>query len=262
MNQTVKRLLITLSVFVVLMGLLAGALAVIDPWVRDRVEDTIAGEVAKRIEIDDPKSVTAEVGGFSAIAQVVTGAMDDVTVTAPGAGFGSARGDVTLKIKDLPVSPDANFTSGTVNVVMTSEDLANAILGEEGAGGAALLDESLSGVTLDGGLLHTSKVIDLYFTTVTLDVWLTVTAENNTFVVTPSRVAINGAETSVEQITAEYGDFAGAALAPRTFCAAQFFPKGMTLTDLTAGEGSYTFDFDLNPAFIADADQRERGTCA
>lgn len=42
MNQTVKRLLITLSVFVVLMGLLAGALAVIDPWVRDRVEDTIA----------------------------------------------------------------------------------------------------------------------------------------------------------------------------------------------------------------------------
>lgn len=262
MNQTVKRLLISLSVFVVLMGLLAGALAVIDPWVRDRVQDTIAGEVAKRIETDDPKSVTAEVGGFSAIAQVITGAMDDVTVTAPGAGFGSAKGDVTLKIKDLPISPDANFTSGTVRIVMTSEDLANAILGEDGTTGAAVLDESLSGVTLEEGLLHTSKVFDLYFTTVTLDVWLSVAADGNNFVVTPAKVALNGVETTVEQITAEYGDLAGAALAPRTFCAAQFFPKGMTLTKLTAGEGSYTFDFDLNPAFISDADQRERGTCA
>ncbi len=253
MNQTVKRLLISLGVLAILGGLLAGAVAVIDPWVRDRVEDAVAQEFASRIGAENTGQVTVTTGGFMMIPQAVGGKLDEVTISAEDAGFGTSKGSLRMNIKGLPINPDLPFTSGTMFVAMDGAKLANSIVNS----GAAPID----GAVLEEGLLHATKVYSVFGFDVTVDVWFSVAAQDNNVTLTPVRVAVDGADISVEDAVAKYGDIASAALAPQTLCVAQFFPKGLTLTSLETGENSYTFNFTMAPMFISDPTQREDGVC-
>ncbi|WGD36857.1 DUF2993 domain-containing protein [Lysinibacter sp. HNR] len=253
MNRGVKRLLISLGVVAVLGGILAGALAVIDPWVRDRVEDAVGDAIVSQLGGASGGQIEVTTGGFMMIPQVLSGKLDDVTVSLEGATVGEGRGDVTLTLKGLPAVPTAPFESGTMSVTMDSSAIADVI----GKMDTAAIGE----VTVEDGLLRVSRTQSVLRSEIQIDVWLSVSAQDNNLVLAPVRIAVNGSEISSEDAVARFGGVAALGLEPRSVCVAQFFPRGLTLTSLEQSANEYTFNFTVAPNFISDSAQRELGSC-
>ncbi|TQM63249.1 DUF2993 family protein [Klugiella xanthotipulae] len=249
-----KRLVITLSVFTVLLGLLAWGVGVIDPWVRARVADVIAGAVSDRVDPADRKRVIAEIGGFSIFTQLASGRLDDVTVTAPEATLGSATGDLYLTLTGMPVDAAIPFTSGKLRVTMPANTLAEKAV--------AAADNQLVGLSADGDQVKVTRGFYVAGYSRVFEVWLDLTVQGQNLVITPARAAEDGVGKTFDELRAAYGSRLGDSLDPRTACVAQYFPRGATLDGVTAEGSNLVFDFTLAADFIANPEQREAGSCA
>lgn len=96
---------------VVALGLLVGAAWLGDGWVRSQVEERIEAAVVEQLpEVEG--DVEAELGGSYAIPQLITGELEQVTITAPVAVIdGFALTDVHIVASGIPIRGDGTIAS-------------------------------------------------------------------------------------------------------------------------------------------------------
>lgn len=121
-----RRLKSAIAVLVAL-GILVGVAWFGDKWVRSEIEERIEAGIAEQLpEIQG--DFEAEVGGRFAIPQLITGALEQVTITSPEVIIdGVAITDVVVVADDIPVRGDDPIGSVHATGTAPTESVITAV---------------------------------------------------------------------------------------------------------------------------------------
>ena len=231
-KRTARRVATTL---VVVLVLTAGVIAV-DWWVRGQVADRIQQQVEQSLDLPSDRA-TVEVAGFSVLAQLAAGRLDEVTVGIDRFEAGEVAGDLRLVATGVPI--DTTQPVDAVHVTFTTEG---------GSLGAVL---PTGDVALADGEIRVGSTLNLLGLQVGINVGLAPSAADGQLVLTPASVEANGSRTSAQELKARFGAAADAVLQPRTVCVARWLPEDLTLTDARVSAAGLTLTLQASDVVLS-----------
>lgn len=208
--------------FIVLaaLALLVVAGLVADGVVRGVAEERVREQVGSAVGVP-AEEVEATVHGFPVLLQLAQGRLQEVDATVPGADLGSVSGDLEFTATGVPVSGGGAVEGVEARFAMSEDDLARA--------GDLFGLASITGVSLDEPEVRVGAELEVFGISVGVAVGLEPSVEDGALVVTPSSVALNGAQTTVQAIRDQFGTLLDGVLQPRSVCLADRLPASLTL---------------------------------
>ncbi len=239
------RVWITITAIVV--GLIA-VVVVVDVVARGLAEQRVAAEIRSNLPEGVEGDVDVSIGGFSVIAQYLSGTVDQVTLTAPELTVDGAPLDVTMVAQGVPVdlaSPVRELDA----VIEADEDSINQLVSVAG------ID---SGVTLGDGTVGYDGEVDLLGFQVSYSVTAQPTAAGDSVLLEPVNVEV-GAGGSVIDVSGiierlGIGD-------PFTVCIADRLPQGLELDAITVTPGVARVELSGQDIALDSASLQQTGSC-
>ncbi len=193
---------------------------VADGVVRGVAEERVREQVGSAVGVpaDD---VEATVHGFPVLLQLAQGRLQEVDATVPGADLGSVSGDFEFTATGVPTSGGGAVDGVEARFAMSEDDLARA--------GDLFGLASITGVSLAEPEVRVGAEFEVFGISVGLAVGLEPSVEDGALVVTPSSVALNGAQTTVQAIRDQFGTLLDGVLQPRSVCLADRLPASLSL---------------------------------
>jgi hypothetical protein len=223
---------------------LVGVFFVADVMLRNYAQDRAQAEIAERLPANVTGDVTVAIGGFSVIAQYLTGSFDQVDLTAPALTIDGAT--VAAKIRAAGVPVDTTQPIRQVDGTIDLDEAALNTLMQAGQGpvsgasdgpiqaGATELKLGSAEVTYGGS-------VSLFGFTVGYQATAAPTTTADSLVLTAT-----GAELSSGVGSLDASGLLNLILGekPLTICVAQYLPQGVTLTgvDVTAERARITLE--------------------
>lgn len=128
------------TIFVIAIGIICAVAVLLDIFAKGMAERTISTGVKEGLDLEDPPEVKIE--GFPFVLDLMSGILEEVTVSASGIGEGNVRfDDATLTLDNVRLDYDTMFSSeldsvqiggGSGEVRMTGRSLTRT-LNEQGA---------------------------------------------------------------------------------------------------------------------------------
>lgn len=193
---------------------------VADGVVRGVAEERVREQVGSAVGVpaDD---VEATVHGFPVLLQLAQGRLQEVDATVPGADLGSVSGDLEFTATGVPTSGGGAVDGVEARFAMSEDDLARA--------GDLFGLASITGVSLAEPEVRVGAEFEVFGISVGVAVGLEPSVEDGALVVTPSSVALNGAQTTVQAIRDQFGTLLDGVLQPRSVCLADRLPASLSL---------------------------------
>lgn len=192
-----RRLKSAIAVIVAL-GLLAGLAWFGERWARSEVENRVEARIAEALP-DLDGDVDAAVGGRFVIPQLIGGALEDVTITAPEVIVdGIAIQDVVATAQDIPIRGDGAIASVQVTGTAPIESVIAAVERRV---------EFPEGVELelrDGEVALVTSVLGL-----PLEAYVTLTAQSRTIGFEVDRFVLGESEVTAEEIPIDLSSILG-----------------------------------------------------
>ncbi|GAA1748699.1 LmeA family phospholipid-binding protein [Agromyces humatus] len=213
--------------------------------------------VAEQIEAELPPGVEGEVdvtiGGFSVLAQYLTGTIDHVELSAPELLVEGAPLDVDVTLQGVPVDFASPIAQADATVV-ADEATVNRLIEVAGIEG---------GLTLGDGAVGYERSIEVEVLSIpipiTVEVTATPVAAGDTVVLESIGVDVSAAGGSV--------DLSGLAERiigddPIEICVAERLPEGVEVTAIDVTEGSVRVDAQATGLRLDEESLADTGTCA
>lgn len=211
-------------------------------------------QVAEQIEADLPDGVEGQVdvsiGGFSVLAQYLSGTMDNVALSAPELTVEGSPIAVEVNLQGVPV--DFASPVAQVNATVTADEAAVndliAIAGVEG------------GLTLGDNAVAYSQTIELFSLPIPINVEVTATpvAAGDTVVLDSVGLDVSAGGGSLDLTgIAErvIGDN------PIEICVAERLPEGVEVTAIQVTEGSVRIVAEARDLRVDEASLATTGSC-
>jgi len=200
--------------------LLVVALVVADGVVRGVAEERVREQVGSAVGVPADE-VEATVHGFPVLLQLAQGRLQEVDATVPGADLGAVSGDLEFTATGVPTSAGGAVDSVEARFAMSEDDLARA--------GDLFGLASITGVSIVEPEVRVGAEFEVFGIAIGVAVGLEPSIEDGSLVVTPSSVALNGAQTTVQAIRDQFGTLLDGVLQPRSVCLADRLPASLTL---------------------------------
>ncbi|MCD2443953.1 DUF2993 domain-containing protein [Agromyces sp. SYSU K20354] len=242
-------------VWIIVVAVIVGVAALL--VIADVVVRGIAEQrVAEQIEAELPPGVEGEVdvtiGGFSVLAQYLTGTIDRVELSAPELLVEGAPLDVDVALQGVPVDFASPIAQAEATVV-ADEATVNRLIEVAGIEG---------GLTLGDGAVAYERSIEVDLLSIpipiTVEVTATPVAAGDTVVLESIGVDVSAAGGSV--------DLSGLADRiigenPIEICVAERLPEGVEVTGIAVTEGSVTVDAHATDLRLDDESLADTGAC-
>lgn len=240
--------LVTLLIVVVL---LAGAAIGAEWFARSAVQGGIRTLLASELGLDGD-TVDVQVDGV-VIPQLISGTLDDVSVSAPDVTFGELSGDVAVTITDMPIRADAAAGPGTATVRLDQAQL-QALL-------STVDDFPAEGVGIAAPDVTLATELSIFGIGVPVGVGALPGVADGNLTLTPQSFTAAGATVSADQLRSQFGGIADRVLRTWDICIAQYLPAALTLTSVAAEATEVVATFDIDGAVVVDTTLRQDGTC-
>lgn len=241
-----------LAGIVVLLVLIVGG-ALVGEWLaRDVTTKTIRGTVVTQLGLPKDQDVDVELQG-SVLLQLITGSLDDVTVSSQDVALGPLTGDITLHATDVPVRGEGTASSGTATIGIDEAKL-RALMGTVEGFPADTLGLAAPDVTMTYPL----SLLGVQFP---VGVALQPSAADAELVLTPSSFQLGDAKISADDLRDRFGKVAQSALGSWNVCIAQYIPAGMALTSAAVQGDRLVATFDVDGGIVSDPTLQAKGTC-
>ncbi|KRA22533.1 hypothetical protein ASD65_17790 [Microbacterium sp. Root61] len=223
-------------------------------WIaKDLVAKTIRDQIVTRLALPADQEVDVQIEGM-VIPQLLSGTLDDVTVSSDDVALGAFSGDVTVRAEGVPITGGAPATGGTATVRMDAAQVQALLSTVDGFPADSVgLDEPNVTMATD------VKVLGL---AVPVGVALTPGADAGKLVLTPAEFTVAGAEFNADALREQFGGLADVVLRDWTVCVAEYLPAGVSLTTVGVDGTALVADFAIDGRIVTDPALREKGTCA
>lgn len=243
-GRTTGRVLLVLLVVAVVLGAIA---VVADIVVRSVAQQQIAAAIERELPDGVDGEVDVRIGGFSVIAQYLTGRMDEVELSAPELAVQGSPMAVRIVGRGVPtdLSQPVGHLDGAITI---GQDSLNALVDAPEIGDVALGDGTI-------GYEGTAEVLGL-----SVDYSATATAEaaGEQVLLTPVDVTVGALGGSVdvsELVTQLLGD------EPVAVCTAEHLPEGLRIERIEVAPGTATVRFAAERFVLDEASLATKGGC-
>jgi hypothetical protein len=240
---------------------LVGVFLVADAVLRNYAQDRAQSEIAERLPANVTGDVTVAIGGFSVIAQYLTGSFDQVDLTAPELTIDGATAAVKIRATGVPTDTTKSIgqVDGTIDLDETAlNTLMQASQGDSGSSdgpiqaGATELQLGSGEVTYAGSVSLFGFQVGYQATAAP-----STTADSLLLTATGAELSSGGgsldASGLLKLILGEK---------PLTICVAQYLPQGVTLSgvDVTAERARITLE--SSTLTLTEQSLTTMGTCS
>jgi len=239
------RVWITIVVIVVA---LVALVVVIDFVARGIAEQRVAEEIQGNLPAGVEGDVDVSIGGFSVIAQYLSGTMEQVTLTAPDLDVEGASADVTIVAQGVPVDL-ATPVRQLDAVIDIDEQSLNQFVEGAGIEGGLTLGEGT--VAYDGQLKFLGIPIDY---TVTAQP----TAAGDTVLLEPTGVEVGAGGGSLD-VSGIVDRLLGEG--PVEVCVADRLPEGVEVESIAVAPGTARLGLTAQGITLDAATLQQTGTC-
>lgn len=220
---------------------------------RGIVERSIRDQIVSRLDVPADQHIDVAVRG-QVLPQLISGHLDDVTVSANAVSFGPLSGDVEVHAAGIPIRGNAPLQSASATVRLDQSQVRALLSTVEGFPADA--------VTLEAPDVVMSTSLQLFALSVPVGVSLTPSASDGDLVLTPRTLRVSGAEVSADVLVDQFGAVARTVVRDWKVCVAQYFPAGLTLSGVRVDGQQVVADITVNPAITVDAALQQKGSCA
>jgi hypothetical protein len=241
---------------------LVGVFFVADVMLRNYAQDRAQAEIADRLPDNVTGDVTVAIGGFSVIAQYLTGSFDYVDLTAPELTIDGATAAVRIRAAGVPV--DTTQPIGRVDGTIDLDEAAlNTLMqASQGDGSGASDGPIQAGATelkLGPAEVTYAGSVSLFGFKVGYQATAAPSTTADSLVLTAT-----GAELSSGAGSLDASGLLNLILGekPLTVCVAQYLPQGVTLTgvDVTAERARITLE--SSTLTLTEQSLTTLGTCS
>lgn len=250
-----------LIVVIVVIAVLIGAWFAGDAIARTVVGDKIRADVTERFGLDANHPIDVELEG-SVLAQLITGTLNEVVVSADDVPLGGVSGDLLLAAKGVPIrDEDAPMDAAAATVTLGQPALQEALAASAGIPrGTVLLNAPelvlLTSVPLGGFPLE-------------LGIGLVPTPgegeQAGQLMLDPSSASLGDVVLTAAQLREQLGGVADAILQPLRVCVAERMPEGIALSGVvvqgTGVTGSLVLSVTIDGRILIDPALRVPGSC-
>lgn len=238
---------------VVSLAIVIAALWAVDTWARQRAAEFVTDKVREVLALESTQPVTVEIAGFSVIAQVLTGQLEQVDVEVDDVTIGDFTGGVELRAEGIPVdltkpvnSVQIEFTVGEESIQKIAHVLS-----------ATAIDE----VTLAEPEIQFSSEFSIFGFSLDVGVGIEPYAENGEIGFTPTSISLNGERSSAAELNEQFGSLAAELLQTRTVCVASWLPAALTVDDVEVRGDELVITIGADKAILTEKALSALGSC-
>lgn len=234
-------------VAVVVVAALVAAYFIADAALRQSAEARVAKQISEQL----PKTVSAHpnvtIGGFSVIAQYLSGSFERVSLDAPHTTVNDVPLDVHVVARGVPTdrSKPVDEMGGTVQL---TQDAVNRLIDIPGATGEVKLGDGEIGYQATGSTLG----IDFGYA-----VAASAKAAGSTILLTPKTVKLSAGSSSID-LSKLLGSVTQQ---PVPICVAKYLPSGVTVTGVSLTAKKATVTLASHSLALSSRAFKATGTC-
>jgi len=231
----------------VVVGLVAIAVTV-DVIARGVAEQRVADEIAKSLPEQVQGDVDVTIGGFSVIAQYLSGTMDEVSLSAPDLSVDGAPLDVQVTLQQVPV--DLDQPVGHLAATVSADEASlNRLVTVPGATGT---------VTLGDGTVGYEGSVEVFGFPVGYQVTAKPTAAGDRILLEPVGVEVGAGGGSIDVsgiVSRLLGDD------PVPVCVAEHLPEGIGVTAVAVAPGAVRVELEGDDVVLGADAMSRTGSC-
>ncbi|MGW4927759.1 LmeA family phospholipid-binding protein [Agromyces sp. NPDC004153] len=232
----------------VILGVLVALAVVADLVVRNVAEQRVAEQLEQNLPAGVEGDVQVRLGGFSVIAQYLSGSMEQVDLSAPELTVNGVPIAVHVEAQDVPPGLDAPVGRATATIQVT-EAAVNTLIEVPGVQGDVVLG--------DGAVAYSDSVRVLG---IPIDYTVTArpTAAGDTVFLEPTGVEVGAGGGAIDVsglVDRLMGDD------PIPVCVAEYLPEGVEVQQLTVEPGSATVTLGATGISLDEQSLATRGSC-
>jgi hypothetical protein len=242
------------GILLVVVLLVAVGVVVLDGVARSYAAGQIEHKIRTELGLGSDTALKVSVGGFSVLAQLAAGKLDDVQVSGENVTLGELTGSIAVHATGLPIDTKKAVEHITANIRLDAGDVRKVI----GTFGTVPLDS----LTIGDGALHLKselKVFGAVRVPVGLD--LTPSASDGDIVLSPTRVELAGKAISAAQVKQQFPTIGDALFQKRSFCIANALPKQLVLQDARVSGDELVLSFAASQLRLDANSLAAKGSC-
>ena len=234
-------------------ALVLAALWAVDAWARQQVADYVTEKVQQVLSLDSADNVDVSIAGFSVIAQVLTGSLDEIAVNVDDVKIGDLTGGVALTARGVPIDQTKPVDSVEIEFRVSEQGLQSV---------AHLLSPAaIDSVRLVEGEIRFASEFKIFGFSVQVGVGVEPFADDGQIGFTPKSVELNGARTSADELVKTFGRAAQTLLQTQSFCVARWLPEAFVLRDVAVDGRELVATIRADDAVLDEASVSTLGTC-
>ncbi|HUG51293.1 MAG TPA: DUF2993 domain-containing protein [Terrimesophilobacter sp.] len=227
---------------------------ILDGVARSAAADQIEHKIRTELGLGPETPLTVEVGGFSVLAQLAVGTLDDVRVSATDAALGELTGSFAVHASGLPIDTTKPVQRLTADIRLDAEDVKKVI----GTFGTVPVDS----LTIADGALHLDSELRVFGALrIPVGLDLEPSVVNGEIALAPTAVALAGKSVSADDVKQQFPTLGDALFQQRTFCIAEALPQQLVLRSARISGDELVLSFAATDLRL-DADSlATKGTC-
>lgn len=234
-------------------ALVIAALWAVDGWARQQVASYVTDKVQQVLSLESDDGVDVSIGGFSVIAQVLTGSLDEIAVDVEEVQIGDLTGGVELTAQGVPTDLSKPVDSVEIEFRVSEESLISV---------AHLLSATaIDSIELVESEIRFASEFRIFGFRIQVGIGVEPFADEGQIGFTPTSVELNGARTSADELVDTFGSAAQSLLQTRSFCVAQWLPAVFVLDDVDVAGKELVVTIRADRKVFDEASVRELGTC-
>ncbi|MDQ0895516.1 LmeA family phospholipid-binding protein [Agromyces ramosus] len=238
---------VAIAIVAVVVALVA-IVIVVDVVARTIAQQRVAEEIEGNLPAGVEGDVDVAIGGFSVIAQYLSGTMEQVTLTAPQLEVAGAPLDVTIVAEGVPVDLESPVRELEA-VINAGEASVNQLVAAAGVDAALVLGEGT--VAYDGQ-------IELLGIPITYAVTARPTAAGDTVLLEPVGVEVDAGGGSLDA-SSIIDRLLGSD--PVAICVADRLPQGVEVESIAVAPGNVRVGLAAQGITLDTASLQQTGTC-
>lgn len=239
---------------VIVAALVGGAAVGAEAIARGVVTTGVRTLIASQVQVPPGESIDVEVSGFL-LPQLISGRIDEISVSAPDVSVGPLTGDVSVTATGVPIRGDAPATGGTATVRLDQEQL-RVLLAEIDGFPADTVGMASPDVTM-------STELSVFGAGIPVGVALTPGASAGALTLSPASFRLGDADISADALRQQFGGLSDSVLREWSICIADQLPSALTLTGVSVDEANeLVATFDVDGAIVVDRALLQNGVCA
>lgn len=241
-----------IAVLVVAVVLLAGAAVAGEFIARSVVASMVRSAVVKHLGLPEDQNVDVTVAGV-VLPQLISGQLDDVTVTSADVTLGPITGDVVVEIQGVPVSRGQAAKGGTASVRLDEQQVQTLL--------AQIPDFPSGTVAMAAPDLTFTNELSVLGIGIPVGVSVTPGATDGDLTLTPSAFELGGNSVDADTLRNQFGAVADTVLRTQSLCIADRLPAAFTLTSATVQGQDLVAAFGIAGGLLNDPSLQRDGSC-